>query len=255
MDRMMKLAVSCMLALALVGCSGDPEPAATAGGTATPPPAPQGSQTLAIPGTTPAPTGSAAGPLAWDVPEGWVTEQPSSNMRLAQYQVSGPGGDGECIVFYFGPGQGGDPAANATRWAGQFAQPDGSDSTAAMTFGPLEGTAVPVYVVEVTGTYDGGMSGPMDVEGYMLLGGIAEGTDAPWFFKLIGPEETVRDQHAAIAVTIGHIQTIGICIDAKIGNQIGLRRAIGPAVDVLAIGVFHTGVANLVNEFAFRGKF
>ena len=29
--------------------------------------------------------------------------------------------------------------------------------------------------------------------GYMLLGGIAEGPDAPWFFKFTGPEATIRD--------------------------------------------------------------
>jgi hypothetical protein len=29
---------------------------------------------------------------------------------------------------------------------------------------------------------------------YMLLGAIAEGPDAPWFFKFTGPEETVRSQ-------------------------------------------------------------
>ena len=29
-------------------------------------------------------------------------------MRRAQYRISGSGGDAECVVFYFGPGQGGD---------------------------------------------------------------------------------------------------------------------------------------------------
>ena len=47
-------------------------------------------------------------------------------MRHAQYRVPGGNGDGECIVFYFGPGEGGDPMSNARRWAGQFDQPDGS---------------------------------------------------------------------------------------------------------------------------------
>jgi hypothetical protein len=33
--------------------------------------------------------------------------------------------------------------------------------------------------------------------GYMLLGAVAEGPDANWFFKLTGPEITVEAQRAA----------------------------------------------------------
>ena len=73
----------------------------------------------------------------------------------------------------------------------------------------LEGATLTSYVVEVTGTYDGGMSGPMDVPGYMLLGGIVEGPDAPWFFKFIGPEETVRDQRGAFLEMMESIRTDG----------------------------------------------
>jgi hypothetical protein len=194
------LALVCLSLVVVAGCSDQPEPAAPGPGTATAPPEPSGGRTLPIPGTggsASTPRSESAGPLVWDVPDGWVAEKPSSNMRLAQYRVSGPGGDAECIVFYFGPGQGGDPSSNAARWAGQFTQPDGSDPVAAMEFGPLEGAQVPVHLVEVTGTYDGGMSGPMDVAGYMLLGGIAQGADAPWFFKFIGPEATVRAERDA----------------------------------------------------------
>ena len=35
-----------------------------------------------------------------------------------------PGGEAECVVFYFGAGQYGDALANAERWAGQLAPPD-----------------------------------------------------------------------------------------------------------------------------------
>jgi hypothetical protein len=130
------------------------------------------------------------------VPDGWVVEQPSTTLRLAQYRVPGSGGDAECIVFYFGPGQGGDPMANARRWAGQFRQPDGSPSLDRMTMSDLDSSSVPVRLVEITGTYDGGMTmtaaPPEEKPGYMLLGAIAQGADAPWFFKLTGPEATVR---------------------------------------------------------------
>ena len=140
------------------------------------------------------PSGSGAGTkgLVWIVPEGWIEEIPSSNMRRAQYRVPGRGGDGECVVFYFGPGQGGDTMSNAARWAGQFEQPDGRPSTEVMKTEKLE-VAVPVLRVEVTGTYANMMIMDEKRPGYMLLGAIAEGPDANWFFKFTGPEVTLLD--------------------------------------------------------------
>ena len=156
--------------------------------------------------------GDASG-LAWSVPDGWTIETPASPMRRAQYRVPGPGGDGECVVFYFGPGQGGDPRANATRWAGQFTQPGGRPSSELMKTGELSGTSVETLMVEVTGTYDGGMTfttEPAEPKpGYMLLGAIAQGPDAPWFFKFTGPEETVRSQRDAFEQMLRSIQPPG----------------------------------------------
>jgi hypothetical protein len=134
-------------------------------------------------------------------------------MRRAQYRVPGPGGDAELVVFYFGPGQGGTAEDNAVRWAEQFSQPDGSSPVEAMKVHRLEGSAVPVTMVEVTGTYEGGMT--MTAEpavprpGHMLLGGIAEGPDAPWFFKLTGPEATVRGERQAFEQMLRSLEVGG----------------------------------------------
>lgn len=160
---------------------------------------------LALPGKNP-PPGTAAPsqrdePMAWKVPTGWVEVEPASSMRLAQYRIDGPGGSGECAVFYFGPGQGGDAMSNATRWADQFAQADGRPSTEVMRYSQLEGTRVPVNIVEVTGTYNGGLSmtgeAPQELTGHMLLGGIVQGPDANWFFKFTGPKATVQSERDA----------------------------------------------------------
>ena len=161
---------------------------------------PRPARVLALPGEY-SPAKPPSSVLEWEVPAGWVVEPPASSMRLAQYRVPGDGGDGECVVFYFGPGQGGDPTANAARWARQFSQPDGSSSLDAMQVTELQGARLPVQLVEVTGIYDGGMTmtdAPAEKKpGYMLLGAIAEGRDAPWFFKFTGPEATVKDQRPA----------------------------------------------------------
>lgn len=154
-------------------------------------------RTLAIPGSggAGAPTGS--GPLVWTVPESWEEVQPDNTVRRAQYRLPGPDGDAECVVFYFGPGQGGDAESNARRWAGQFIQPDGRPSEEVMRIELLEETQIPVQLVEVTGTYNGGMTTTEESPGSMLLGGIAQGPDALWFFKVIGPEANVRSQRGA----------------------------------------------------------
>ncbi len=208
------------LLLLAAACGGnqpaEPQPAAPSGNASDGAASPRPAATLPLPGeesgalpeghppigegssipTPPAPSRATA--LHWDTPASWVEEQPASSMRIAQYRVPGPGGDAECIVYYFGPGQGGSPHDNAVRWAGQFEQPDGGSSVERMDFRELEGAPMPVMIVEVTGTYDGGMTmtaAPAEKKpDYMLLGGIAQGPDAPWFWKLTGPRKTVEAQ-------------------------------------------------------------
>lgn len=172
------------------------------GGAPTPGELPPGHPPIDAPASDvvpPPPSGAGAGSaaLAWTVPPGWVTETPSSAMRRAQYKVPGPAGAGECVVFYFGPGQGGDAQSNAQRWASQFTQPGGGSSQEALRTSTLNVGDVKVLLAEVTGTYSGGMGGGGEKPGYMLLGAVAEGPDANWFFKLTGPEKTVRAQRAA----------------------------------------------------------
>jgi hypothetical protein len=147
----------------------------------------------------PAGAGTGASGLAWTTPASWEEVPPASSMRRAQYRVPGPGGDGECVVFYFGPGQGGGAMANAERWAGQFAQADGSPAELATR--EVQVGSFSVLMVEVDGTYSGGMTmmggANQSLDGYKLLGAIAEGPDANWFFKLTGPAETLNTQREA----------------------------------------------------------
>jgi hypothetical protein len=133
----------------------------------------------------------------WEVPEGWIEDPPSSNVRRAQYRVPGAAGEGECVVFYFGPGQGGDPMLNALRWASQFQQPDGGESSEVMVTREIEVGGIPVLLVELRGTYSNPMVGDRALPNHMLLGAVARGPDANWFFKLTGPEATVEAQRAA----------------------------------------------------------
>ena len=159
-----------------------------------PPAAPHAGMVPAVPKGS----GTGAAGLSWEVPSTWVSQTPSSSMRRAQYQVKGPGGDAECVVFYFGPGQGGTPMANAERWASQFVGPDGQPATAALKTRNIEVRGIPVLLVEVRGQYSGGMApagqAPRPITDAALLGAIAEGPDANWFFKFTGPASTVEEE-------------------------------------------------------------
>ncbi len=163
----------------------------------------------------PVPPGTGSGEMAltWTSPQSWTAETPSSSMRRAQYRVPGVAGDAECVVFYFGPGEGGDAMANALRWADQFTQPDGRSSRELLQISEIEVNGIPVLMSEVTGTYSGGMAmmgQPAEVlPDYMLLGAVAAGPDANWFFKLTGPEATVEANRDAFEGLIGSLQTGG----------------------------------------------
>ena len=194
----------CVAALTAGPCSGDetpPIPAAAGSAPAAqalPPGHPPASPADAVP---PVPRGAGAGStgLTWVTPRDWTTEPPSSSMRRAQYRVPGPAGDAECVVFYFGPGQGGDASSNAARWASQFRPPGGGDSAPALKTAGLRVGDLEVTTVDVEGTYSGGMGGAATggKPGYRLVGAIVAGPDANWFFKLTGPGKTVAAQKEA----------------------------------------------------------
>lgn len=137
--------------------------------------------------------------LSWTSPSSWKEESPSSAMRKAQYRipaVKGDHEDAECSVFYFGPKQGGSAEANAKRWVDQFTQPDGSSSERRSKIAVRSINGNQVMFVEVRGIYNpmtmpGGPTGSPK-PGYAMIGAIVSAGDAPWFFKMTGPEKTIE---------------------------------------------------------------
>jgi len=140
----------------------------------------------------------ALGSLRISVPAGWVEQPPSSSMRQAQFllpRVEGDGADGELVVFYFGPGQGGSVDANIDRWVGQFGQPDGSASKDKAKTSRSQIAGMQVTFVDLNGTYQApimpGAPERHNSPGYRLRAAVVETPDGPWFFKLVGPEKTI----------------------------------------------------------------
>lgn len=136
---------------------------------------------------------AAANPgLEWTAPRRWRAEG-DRPMRIATYSIPAAAGDAEgaeCAVFYFGPQQGGGVDANVRRWASQFENAGTPQRSVRKVAG------MNVTRVEVKGSYLA-PSGPMmqsqgSRPGYTLLGAIAEGPNGAVFFKLTGPEKSVR---------------------------------------------------------------
>ncbi len=133
---------------------------------------------------------SAAG-LKWTAPPGW-TSQEQRPMRAATYAISPSSGDkagAECVVYFFGAGQGGTVDANVTRWKGQFS----GGAPAVVAKRTVRG--LPITTVDVSGDYSGmggpTASAPQTVPGYRLLGAIVEGPGGNVFIKFTGPVKTI----------------------------------------------------------------
>ena len=154
---------------------------------------------------------TAAG-LAWTPPASWKSLG-SRPMRAATYVVPAAAGDkedGECAVYYFGPGQGGSVQANLDRWTKQFEQPDGKPSSQATQVKKRTVRGITVTTVDVSGTYSG-MGGPMAAAksvktGYRLLGAIAEAQEGAVFFKFTGPAKTVAAQQSKFESLIASLK-------------------------------------------------
>lgn len=154
------------------------------------------------PGTIAAHDVNAVAGIQWTRPANW-SAQPPRQMRVATYGIPAADGDaegGECAVFFFGIGQGGDIPANIDRWVGQFenATPEQSSRNV---------NGLKVTLVRIAGTYLA-PSGPMmqssgKKENYRLLGAIVEAPEGSVFFKLTGPAKTVTKCESDFSMFVG----------------------------------------------------
>ncbi len=152
---------------------------------------------------------SAAG-VRWTAPATWKAEAPRP-MRAATYSIplaAGDQGIAECVVNYFGPGQGGGVDANIERWRAQMLGADGKPAVAKIDKRTVRG--VPVTMIDTSGTYTG-MGGPMSAgskpaASYRLVGAIVEGPGGSVFFKLTGPAKTIAAEQKNFEQLLASIQ-------------------------------------------------
>lgn len=141
---------------------------------------------------------SLQGDLRLKPPEGWVSEKPSSGMRVSQYKLPAAEGDAEAaslVVYYFGPGQGGSVDANLERWIGQMQLPDGRPSKDKAKTETTTVNGLKVTLLDVSGTYAGGDMGGggagQSKPGFRMRAGVIETPKGAYFIKLVGPEKTI----------------------------------------------------------------
>jgi hypothetical protein len=142
-------------------------------------------------------------PLAWTVPGAWTAlDAPRSGPKKAAYRTTKAGDDKEeaqVEVFFHGTGAAGDPDKRFKEWFEQF---DGDVGKGAARERFKAGT-LEVETVEVSGTYKIALGPPvgpkkqapmqMVKQGYRLLGAVVKTPDrGNWFFKLAGPDDTVK---------------------------------------------------------------
>jgi len=163
-----------------------------------------------VPGMPSATQAGAGGGLVWTKPASWNEEPPSSSMRKAQYSLPAAAGDpdpGQCAVFYFGAGQGGDIQGNVDRWASQFADAGGNHPAPKVTQGSVAGMKMMKVFTEGTYTPSPMMGGDLTPKpGQELLGAIVEGPDANWFFKCTGPKKTMESHRKEFDALIDSIR-------------------------------------------------
>lgn len=142
------------------------------------------------------------GSLSLQVPTSWRFSEPSSDMRLGQIAVPGPGGEAELVIYYFGQGGAGGVRANIERWIGQFVA-EGRTTRIAKGECPNGAYAV----VTCTGTYNQPVGPPIRREfrpmpAAAMIALIVPTSKGDHFLKLTGPEATVlaaaRELRAAI---------------------------------------------------------
>jgi len=132
--------------------------------------------------------------LKFTVPAGWIDEERTSSMRVAQYRLPKAATDTEdasLVLYYFGQGQGGSATANVERWVSQMKQAEGSSAKQES----LEVNGLKVTTVDVSGTYVAetapGSGTFHNKPGYRLRAAVVETPNGSYYVKLVGPEKTV----------------------------------------------------------------
>ncbi|MFK7766081.1 MAG: hypothetical protein AB8B55_02480 [Mariniblastus sp.] len=143
----------------------------------------------------PIPVTLADGNVKFSATGTWKSVKPKIGMIAAEMQIPKVGEDennGRLTVM----AAGGSVEANITRWRGQFAQPDGSDTADKTKTEKMEIAGQTVHMVDISGTFMDSPGGPRGAKieraNYRMMAAIVETADyGKLFIKLYGPKATI----------------------------------------------------------------
>jgi len=140
--------------------------------------------------------------LSFRVPADWIQQTPASSMRKAQFEIPAKNDDKEAaslVVYYFGPNQGGSVEANLKRWEQQFEVPEGTSLAEVKKVEESRPAGLNVTILELAGTYVAPLSARNpnvrhNKPNFRLFAAVVETVDGPFFFKIVGPAQTMEQQ-------------------------------------------------------------
>tara|TARA_A100000164_G_scaffold171468_1_gene152312 strand:- start:2588 stop:3238 length:651 start_codon:yes stop_codon:yes gene_type:complete len=151
------------------------------------------------PKVTKKPGFSQIGRFQAKIPNSWLREQPSTNMRLAQFKLPGPLGVAELVVF---SGIGGSIDENLNRWYGQFKNINETNVKSEVERSTEIIRDMSVTFAYLEGTYlksNFGMGGAAEeMNDYAMLAAIMSSSYGPYYFKTTGPKKTILDHKQTI---------------------------------------------------------
>ncbi len=148
-----------------------------------------------------------AGDLKLSVPATWKQQQPSNNLRLAQFAIPAVEGDKDGAELVISPPIGGTRVDNITRWVNQF-EAEGRQLVMSQGQCP-QGEYV---LVQLSGTYKRSIGPPIrgktepapdyKMHGVMLSVMKDGKSVGNYFLKLTGPAKTVAANEEALRASI-----------------------------------------------------
>lgn len=141
----------------------------------------------------------ADGALRLPVPNDWQEVKPRNRIIELEFAVTQQPGGNNPARFTVMP-SGGTVQQNVARWRGQFTRLDQSPGGASTKPEATEVRGMQTHLVDLSGDYQDAPRGPfgpkVEKKDHRMLAAIVQTPDSGnYFFKLVGPKETVG-QHA-----------------------------------------------------------
>jgi hypothetical protein len=143
--------------------------------------------------------------LTFALPDGWTTDEATSQFRKAQYTLDAPSGSdpGSLVVYFFGAGGAGTIDDNLDRWRGQF---EGATEAVAST--TISG--IKTHTMNIAGRYVAetrpGSGQHHDKPGTRMLGAIIEAPAGSYFLKALGPDAVIASHQARFQAFLSSMQ-------------------------------------------------